>query len=139
MTRKKSDILVNILLILISVNMFLILFVSFIPGNDISGFFFKGYGHVCHQGEQGILFGKIVPLPLCYRCLGMHVFFFVGAWIYILYFFRKGKKFSFLFLILFSLPIVIDGLFKFFYLFFSVSHGGKNISQMWIFFKSINY
>lgn len=112
MNLKKTDILTYVILFLVTINILLILYTIFSPINGFSKFINNRYSYICHQDEECILFSKTVSLPLCYRCLGMHTFFFIGAWLYVLYFFRKRKKFSFIFLIAFTVPIIIDGLFK---------------------------
>jgi len=71
----------------------------------------KYYGFLCHQGENLILFHRTIKLPLCYRCMGIHSFLFIGAWVYELFMFRKKYKVSFWFLLIGTLPIVLDGFF----------------------------
>ncbi|MBN2213690.1 MAG: DUF2085 domain-containing protein [Bacteroidales bacterium] len=70
------------------------------------------YGYLCHQGENLNLFNHNIVLPLCFRCLGIHIFLFTGGWIYEFFIYKTKHRISAWFLVVGTLPMIIDGIFN---------------------------
>jgi uncharacterized membrane protein len=101
----------HVVLALTTANALLLLYLLVDHRGELAGSLFRSYGGICHQGDWIHLFGTPVALPLCYRCMGIHLFLFLGGWLYVLAIAGRNRKVSFrLFLLLVS-PMVVDALF----------------------------
>lgn len=80
------------------------------PESALSGIIFSGTNYICHGGDSIILGGREIVPPLCFRCLGIYTFLFIGSAYCELTAMRTKKKYSYLFFISFTLPIILDGI-----------------------------
>jgi uncharacterized membrane protein len=92
-------------------NVVLLTYVLIDQGGRIAQCLYELYGKICHQGDAIWMFGTLLKLPLCYRCMGIHTFLFLGGWTYALILSRMNIKVSLLFLLLCASPMVVDALF----------------------------
>ena len=96
--KSQSPRLGDLVLAITTVNVVLLTYVLIDQRSDLALYLFNMYGRICHQGDGIRVFEIPVKLPLCYRCMGVHVFLFLGGWTYALFISRKTFKVSFLFL-----------------------------------------
>lgn len=107
--QKNYSLIRFLIILLFSLNFSLITISILFQKTKFSYFLFQNYALICHQGNRLILWGKVINLPLCFRCIGIYSFLFFGCWIYILFVSKKGIKITFLFLSICTLPIILDG------------------------------
>jgi uncharacterized membrane protein len=102
----------RLVLAITSINVLLLVGILIDPENVFASQLFRLYGKLCHQGGEIQVLDKTLKLPLCYRCLGIHICAFLGGWIYTLHTSRKTLHLSLLFLCVCTLPMIIDGVFE---------------------------